>query len=79
MGRGDDKELEKEKQALQVAKNWLSANARVLQSWGAAAEAMAIGADEVEVDLRQPKDAAGQPLSWDGVRRMLDEGGRGRA
>ena len=70
---GDSKELEKETQALQVAKNWLSDKAE-RQSWDAAAEAMAIGAEEVEVDLRQPKDATGQPLSWDDVRRMLDAG-----
>ena len=52
---GDSKELEKETQALQVAKNWLSDKAE-RQSWDTAAEAMAPGAEEVEVDLRQPKD-----------------------
>ena len=72
--RGGDKELQAEAQALRVAKYWLSDNEAEMQSRGAAAEAMAIGADEVEVDLRQPKDAAGQPLSWDDVRRMLDAG-----
>ena len=70
---GDSKELEKETQALQVARNWLSDKAE-MQSWDAATEAIAIGADEVEVDLRQPKDAAGQPLSWGDVRRMPDAG-----
>ena len=45
-----------------------------MQNWDAAAEAIAIGAEEREVDLRQPKDAAGRQLSWDDVRRMLDAG-----
>ena len=70
---GDSKELEKETQALQLAKDWLSDRAE-RQSWDAAAEAIAIGAEAVEVDLRQPKDAAGQALSWEDVRRMLDAG-----
>jgi len=70
---GDSKELEKETQALRVAKDWLSDKPEML-SWDAVAEAKAIGADGVEVDLRQPTDAAGQPLTWDDVRRMLDSG-----
>ena len=76
---GWDKEMQAEAQALRVAKYWRSDNEAEIPSRGAAAEAMAIGAGDVEVDLRQPQGKDGTPLSWDDVRRMLDAGqGAGR-
>ena len=78
-GGADSKELDAEWQALRAAKYWLSDNGPELQSRDAAAEALAMGAGEVEVDLSKPTDEEGKPLTWDDVRRMLDEGAGGRA
>ena len=75
---GESKELEKEMQALRVAGKWLTDREEVQKTADAAAESRALGADGAEVDLRQPRDAHGNGLSWDDVKRMLESGaGRG--
>ena len=70
----DSKELDAEWQALRVAKHWLSDNGPELNNRDAEAEALAMGADGAWVQLRKPTDAKLNQLTWDDVRRMLDEG-----
>ena len=51
---GEQKEVEKESQALRAAKQWVNQ-----EGWDAAGEAVAVAADGASVDLRVPIDAKG--------------------
>ena len=67
---GEQKEIEKEMQALRSAQQWVNQ-----QGWDVAAEAKALDSNGAEVDLRTPTDADGRSMTWDDVQRVLAKGG----
>jgi hypothetical protein len=66
---GEQKEIEKETQALRAAQQWVNQ-----EGWDVAGEANAIDAHGATVDLRVPTDAEGHALTWDDVQRQLSKG-----
>ena len=67
---GEQKEIEKEMQALRSAQQWVNQ-----EGWDVAAEAKALDSSGAEVDLRAPTAADGSPMTWDDVQRVLAKGG----
>ena len=63
---GEQKEIEKESQALRAAKQWVNQ-----EGWDAAGEAVAVASDGASVDPRAPIDAKGRVLTWEDVQRQL--------
>ena len=52
----EQKEIEKELQALRAAHQWVS-----MEGWDAASEAKVVDSRGAEVDLRTPRDTEGRP------------------
>ena len=67
---GEQKEIEKEMQALRSAQQWVNQ-----EGWDVAAEAKALDSSGAEVDLRAPTAADGSPMTWDDVQQVLAKGG----
>ena len=66
---GEQKEIDKEMQALRAAQHWVNQ-----EGWGAAGEAKAADSNGADIDLRAPSDAEGRSLTWKDVQRQMAKG-----